>query len=102
MTSQPEEFEDSIINTLFYAAEKANFGKEKTIIYQQDAMTEKDYEHDMYYSKLEGREEGLEEGIARGKKTQALEIAKTMISKGLAKDLIVEMTGLTEEEIKSL
>ncbi|MCQ2147625.1 MAG: hypothetical protein MJZ16_08925 [Bacteroidales bacterium] len=57
-------------------------------------MTEKDYEHDMYYSKLEGREEG--------EKAKALEIARSMISKGLAKDMIVELTGLTEEEVKAL
>ena len=44
----------------------------------------------------------LPEGKAQGLQQSKIEIAKKMLSKGMPLDLIVEMTGLSEEEIKKL
>lgn len=49
-----------------------------------------------------GKAQGLQEGKAQGMQQSKIEIAKKMLSKGMPLDLIVEMTGLSEEEIKKL
>lgn len=50
----------------------------------------------------QGVEEGIEKGIEKGIKKEKIDIAKVSIKKGLALDLISEITGLTIEEIKLL
>ena len=50
----------------------------------------------------EGKAQGLEEGKAQGMQQSKIEIAKKMLSKGMSLDLVVEMTGLSEEKIKTL
>ena len=49
-----------------------------------------------------GKAQGLQEGKTQGLQQSKIEIAKKMLSKGMPLDLIVEMTGLSEEEIKKL
>ena len=44
-----------------------------------------------------GKAQGLQEGKAQGLQQSKIEIAKKMLSKGMPLDLIVEMTGLSEE-----
>jgi predicted transposase/invertase (TIGR01784 family) len=45
--------------------------------------------------RAEGKEEGLAEGVVKGK----IEIAKTMLAKGMSVEMIAEITGLTAAEI---
>lgn len=49
-----------------------------------------------------GKQEGVEEGLEKGVKEGVRTIAKTMKAKGMPLDVIVEMSGLTEEEIEAL
>ena len=44
---------------------------------------------------LKGRNEGRSEGIKQGK----FEVARTMLQKGLDDKMIMEMTGLNDEEL---
>ena len=50
----------------------------------------------------EGKAQGLQEGKAQGMQQSKIESAKKMLSKGMPLDLVVEMTELSEEEIKTL
>ena len=50
----------------------------------------------------EGRAEGIEEGRAEGMNLRSLEIARKMLAKGMDEASIMDMTGLTVEEIKML
>ena len=50
----------------------------------------------------EGKAKGLAEGKAEGEKKANLKIAQKMLEKKMDINLIAELTGLTEEEIKSL
>ena len=50
----------------------------------------------------EGKREGKREGIQEGKLEEKTNIAKVSIKKGLPIDLIVDITGLTIEEIEQL
>lgn len=49
-----------------------------------------------------GRESGLSDGREIGLEEEKKKIAKSMISKNMDIDLISEITGLTEKEIKEL
>ena len=50
----------------------------------------------------EGMEKGREEGRAEGMNLRSLEIARKMLAKGIDEASIMDMTGLTAEEIKLL
>ena len=58
----------------------------------------------------EGREEGFESGISqgfeqgieRGANNRSIEIASRMLSRGFSYNDIVDMTGLSKEEIEGL
>ena len=49
-----------------------------------------------------GMEEGMEKGIEEGMSQRSLEIARKMLAKGMDEASIMDMTGLTSEEIKLL
>jgi predicted transposase/invertase (TIGR01784 family) len=49
-----------------------------------------------------GRAEGIEEGRAEGMNLRSLEIARKMLAKGMDEASVMDMTGLTAEEIKLL
>lgn len=61
-----------------------------------------DYNSAMSEMKQKGLEEGIEEGIVQGEKRTNLKIVRKMLEKKMDINLISELTGLTEEEIKSL
>ncbi len=48
------------------------------------------------------RREGHAEGLTEDENSKAREIAKKMLSKKIEIDTIIEMTGLTKEEIEKL
>ncbi len=50
----------------------------------------------------EGRQEGREEGQKEGRRSQAEEIAGSMLARGLDVELIREVTGLTENDVAQL
>ena len=50
----------------------------------------------------EGMEKGRAEGIEEGMSQRSLEIARKMLAKGLDEASVMDMTGLTAEEIKLL
>ena len=85
----------------------------KEAVEQLTQMSADEYERELYEirerSRLtyntemyEARRKGLEEGIEEGKKQDRKEIAKKMKEKGTDITYIIEITGLTEEEIKEL
>ena len=49
-----------------------------------------------------GREEGIKVGIEEGKKKNQLEVAKKMKAKDMDINIIIEITGLTKEEIEKI
>jgi predicted transposase YdaD len=48
------------------------------------------------------KEEGIKEGFEKGLKQGKLEIAKTMLQKGLDRQIVIEITGLSEEVVLRL
>ena len=56
--------------------------------------------------KTEGMQEGIEigmkQGMEKGMNRKGLEIAKKMLAKGMDETTIMEMTGLSQEQIRSI
>ena len=49
-----------------------------------------------------GMEKGLEKGLEKGMKNGKIEIARKMLAKGMDEATVMDMTGLTAEEIKQM
>ena len=60
------------------------------------------YQKGMEEGMEKGRAEGMEKGIEEGMNLRSLEIARKMLAKGMDEASIMDMTGLTSEEIKLL
>ena len=48
----------------------------------------------------EGREKGLAEGMEKGMSQRSLEIARMMLAKGMDAATVMEITGLSERQLK--
>ncbi|CBG87607.1 Rpn family recombination-promoting nuclease/putative transposase [Citrobacter rodentium] len=49
-----------------------------------------------------GLEQGLQEGLQKGRREEALRIARAMLENGVEREFIVQMTGLSQDEIALL
>lgn len=60
------------------------------------------YQFNLESMKEYGKEQGFKQGIEQGIKEQSIKIAKRMLDKNEKIEYIMEITGLTEDEIKEL
>ena len=72
---------------------------ERTLL---DDRYQKGMEKGFEKGRAEGKAEGMEEGIEKGMNRRSLEIAKKMLANGMDDASVMDMTGLTAEEIKLL
>jgi len=56
----------------------------------------------MYSAWLEGNEKGIEQGIKQGELAKSLDVAKNLLALGMQVSQIMQVTGLTKEQISSL
>lgn len=49
--------------------------------------------------RLDGLQEGLQRGLQQGKREAALRIAQTMLEQGIDHNMVLQITGLSEEEL---
>lgn len=79
---------------LFSSTEISKFAEKDKIEYLNDMTTERDIKNQISFAHDKGREEGREE--------ERLILAKKCKAKGLAVDVIIDLTGLSAEEIQML
>ena len=72
---------------------------ERTLI---DDSYQKGKEEGMEKGIAEGMEMGMKQGMEKGMNLRSLEIARKMLAKGMDDASVMDMTGLTVEEIKLL
>ena len=60
---------------------------------------EKTLQYDSYQ---QGMEKGMKQGMEKGMNQKALDIARKMLSKGMEDATIMEITGLTREQLMQL
>ena len=83
-------------------AEIAKFTPQEQREYEASKMAYRDIKNSIDTAKREGKEEGLAEGMEKGMNQKRLEIAKKMLAKGMDENTIMEITGLTQEQIRSI
>ena len=72
---------------------------ERTLI---DDSYQKGKEEGMEKGIAEGMEMGMKQGMEKGMNLRSLEIARKMLAKGMDEASVMDMTGLTAEEIKQM
>ena len=82
-------------------------GKKKDLLKEWRTFTtaegmEKGLAEGMEKGLAEGMEKGLAEGMEKGMSQRSLEIARTMLAKGMDAATVMEITGLSERQLKQL
>ena len=76
-----------------------NFTPQEQREYEASKMAYRDIKNSIDTAKREGKEEGLAEGMERGMTQRSLEIARKMLANGMDTATVMEITGLSTEEI---
>ena len=61
-----------------------------------------DEKRGMEKGRAEGMAEGMVKGIAKGELSKGLEVARNLLAMGMSWPQIVQLTGLTEDQLKQL
>lgn len=88
--------------TSFTDTELRTYDKFWDTVRTEKTLLKDRYEEGMEEGEAKGLAKGLAQGEAKGSYQKAQDIAKKMLSKGLDDTTIMEMTGLSQEEIKLL
>jgi predicted transposase/invertase (TIGR01784 family) len=91
----PDKLRETIFTRLFEKAEIAKFSQDQYRNYEDSLKYYRDLKNSLDTSREEGKIEGEKIGIEKGISI----VAKNMLDKGMDVSLIIETTGLTEEEI---
>ena len=106
LTQRPKELCDKVFDRLFEEAEIAKFTPQEMREYETSKMAYRDIKNSVDTAKregiAEGMEKGMKEGMEKGMNLRSLEIARKMLAKGMDEASVMDMTGLTAEEIKLL
>lgn len=86
--------------TSFTDTELRTYDKFWDTVRTEKTLLKDRYEEGMEKGEAKGLAKGLAQGEAKGSYQKAQEIAKKMLSKGLDDTTVMEMTGLSQEEIK--
>ena len=95
---KPELWDDPYFNEFMEQATFASMSFEEQEAYIASMKQKWDYDNSIEFAEQKGLARGREEGMRQG----ALEVARRMKSMGLNDDVILQATGLTEEQIKAL
>ena len=114
LMERPKALQERIFTRLLEAAEIARFTKVEYDAYEESLKVYRDWKNTIDTAELKGEKkgfkkghkEGLEKGekigIEKGEKRKAIEMAQRLKDKGVAINIIVECSGLTEEQINAL
>ena len=94
LDNQPQELQEEIFTRLFRACDIPRFDEAKRIQYEKDMFDERRYNGEMAAARNQGREEGREEGKA--------DVFRAMLEKGIPKETVAEISGLTITELDDL
>ena len=76
-----------------------NFTPQEQREYEASKMAYRDIKNSIDTAKREGKEEGLVEGMEKGMTQRSLEIARKMLANGMDTATVMEITGLSEEQL---
>lgn len=106
LMERPKALQERIFTKLFETAEIAKFTKLEYDSYEESLKAYRDWKNTIDTEKKisweEGHEKGREEGFEEGQEKKTIEMARNLKVKGIPINIIVECSGLTEEEINAL
>ena len=97
-SQRPKELCDKVFDRLFEEAEISKFTQQELREYEASKMAYRDIKNSVDTAKREGIAEGMEKGITQ----RNFEIARKMLAKGMNEATVLEITGLSAEEIQLL
>lgn len=99
---RPEVLTHKIFSKIFEVSELYNMDKVTRDKILHKMTTERDLRNQMAWARKEAIEEGLAEGRAEGSMDKALEIAGKMKALGVDLSIILQASGLTEDQVAAL
>ena len=94
----PDEEQIDYFKRLFEASDRNNISEDKLSIYDRMVRDEIQIKAELDFAV----EQAEAKGLAKGKAEEKLAIAKALKEKGVNIDIILQTTGLPEEQIKAL
>ena len=102
----PFETQKKIFKRLAEVADSRCLSKEEMEKYEESQRQVDNYNLGMYSAWLEGNEkgikQGIEQGIEQGELAKSLDVAKNLLALDMPVSQIMQVTGLTKEQISSL
>ena len=98
----PFETQKKIFKRLAEVADSRCLSKEEMEKYEESQRQVDNYNLGMYSAWLEGNEKGIKQGIEQGKLSTNLAVAKNLLALGMPVSQIMQVTGLSKEQISSL
>ena len=93
---------DKVFDRLFEEAEIAKFSPLEMREYEASKKAYRDIKNSVDTAKREGIAEGMEKGMKQGMEQRSLEIARKMLAKGMDAASVMEITGLSVEQMQQL
>ena len=102
LMQRPAALQERVFVKLFETAEIAKFTKEQYEEYEESLKVYRDWKNTIDTAVNKAENTGRAEGRAEGEKQKQIEIAFNMKNRGMGIDVISEVTGLSEYELKKL
>ena len=102
----PDKLREQVFEKFFEVAEIANFSQEEVIRYEDSLKYYRDLKNVLDTARGEGVEKGIgigrEQGIDIGRAREKMDTAAKMLARGLDLQSVMEITGLSREDIEKL
>ncbi|WKN46397.1 PD-(D/E)XK nuclease family transposase [Tunicatimonas pelagia] len=98
----PKELREGIFERLFEVAEIARFSPEEVQAYEDSLKSYRDLKNSLDTAFEEGIEQGIEQGIEKGIEQGIEQVARNGIKQGKSDELIMDLTGLSLEQVTYL
>ena len=110
LMNRPAALQERVFTRLFEQAEISKFNSDELRMYEDSVNAFRDIVNAIRSAekkkfaecRAKGLAEGRAEGLAEGRAEGRAEIVRAMLAKGMAKDLIAELTGLSVDDINRL
>ena len=102
LSQRPKELCDKVFDRLFEEAEIAKFSPLEMREYEASKKAYRDIKNSVDTAKRQGIAEGMEKGMKQGMEQRSLEIARKMLAKGMDAASVMEITGLSAEQMQQL
>ncbi|MBB6004573.1 Rpn family recombination-promoting nuclease/putative transposase [Arcicella rosea] len=98
----PDSLREQIFEKVFETAEIAKFTPAQILSYEDSLKYYRDLKNSLDTAREEGEMEGILKGKLEGKIEGKIEVAQNMLAMGMSVEMIIQITGLSEEEISRL